>query len=216
MCKFCVIVVNRIIIHVGKDMKMKVGIMSRCSTLQQSNESSLEELRSICEKSDYEIVEEYIENGVSGSKGKEDRKELQRMLSDCKKRKFEKLIVWELSRLGRSLPHLVNTLQEMKDSGVDLYSVREGIDTSTSMGKTMFGLIGVFSEFELEVRKDRVQRGIEHYRKKHNTWGRKKSITDEQMDQCHGLRKSGLSIRKISSEVGISIGSVSKVLNTCL
>ena len=193
---------------------MKVGILSRISTSSQSNESGLEELRSICEKSDYEIVEEYVEV-VSGSKGKEDRSELSRMLSDCKKGKFEKLIVIELSRLGRSLSHLINTLQEMKDSNVDLYSVREGIDTSTSMGKTMFGLIGVFSEFELEVRKDRVQRGIEHYRKTHKTWGRKKSITDEQMDQCHGLRKSGLSIRKISSEVGISIGSVSKVLNTC-
>ena len=195
-------------------MKMKVGILSRISTSSQSNESGLEELRSICEKSDYEIVEEYVEV-VSGSKGKEDRSELSRMLSDCKKRKFEKLIVWELSRLGRSLSHLVNTLQEMNDSGVDLYSVREGIDTSTQMGKTMFGLLSVFSEFELQVRRDRCQRGIEHYRKTHNTWGRKKSITDEQMDQCHGLRKSGLSIRKISSEVGISTGSVSRVLNTC-
>ena len=193
---------------------MKVGILSRISTSSQSNESGLEELRSICEKSDYEIVEEYVEV-VSGSKGKDDRKELSRMLSDCKKRKFEKLIVWELSRLGRSLPHLVKTLQEMKDSGVDLYSVREGIDTSTSMGKTMFGLIGVFSEFELEVRKDRVQRGIEHYRKTHKTWGRKKTITDEQETNVVQLRKSGLSIRKISSEVGISTGSVSRVLSTC-
>ncbi len=195
-------------------MKMKVSILSRISTSQQSNESGLEELRKICEQSNYEIVEEYVEV-VSGSKGKEDRSELSRMLSDCKKRKFEKLIVWELSRLGRSLSHLVNTLQEMKDSDVDLYSVREGIDTSTSTGKVMFGLIGCFSEFELSVRKDRVQRGIDHYRKTHKTWGRKKTITDEQMDQCHGLRKSGLSIRKISSEVGISTGSVSRVLNTC-
>ena len=198
----------------GNNMKMKVSILSRISTSQQSNESGLEELRKICEQSNYEIVEEYVEV-VSGSKGKDERKELSRMLSDCKKRKFEKLIVWELSRLGRSLSHLVNTLQEMNDSGVDLYSVREGIDTSTQMGKTMFGLLGVFSEFELQVRRDRCQRGIEHYRKTHNTWGRKKSITDEQMDQCHGLRKSGLSIRKISSEVGISTGSVSRVLNTC-
>ena len=193
---------------------MKVGILSRISTSSQSNESGLEELRSICEKSDYEIVEEYVEV-VSGSKGKDERTELSRMLYDCKKRKFKKLIVWELSRLGRSLPHLVNTLQEMKDSGVDLYSVREGIDTSTSMGRTMFGLIGVFSEFELEVSKDRVQRGIDHYRKTHKTWGRKKTITDEQETNVVQLRKSGLSIRKISSEVGISTGSVSRVLSTC-
>ena len=193
---------------------MKVGILSRISTSTQSNDSSLNQLHSICCKKNYDIVEEYVEI-ISGSKGKDERSELQRMLSDCKKRKFEKLIVWELSRLGRSLPHLVNTLQEMKDSGVDLYSVREGIDTSTSMGKTMFGLIGVFSEFELEVRKDRVQRGIDHYRKTHKTWGRKKTITDEQETNVVQLRKSGLSIRKISSEVGISSGSVSRVLNTC-
>ena len=74
---------------------MKVGILSRVSTSSQDNESGLEELRKICEKSDYEIVEEYVEV-VSGSKGKDERKELQRMLSDCKKRKFEKIIVWEL------------------------------------------------------------------------------------------------------------------------
>lgn len=193
---------------------MKVGILTRVSTNQQSNESGLEELYSLCEKSDYEIVEQY-EEVVSGSKGKDERIELQRMLSDCKKRKFDKLIVWELSRLSRSLSHLVNILKEMNDSGVDLYSVREGIDSSTQMGKTMFGMVGVFSEFELQVRKDRVQRGIDHYRKTHKTWGRKKSITDNQIDQVHGLRKSGLSIRKISSEVGISTGSVSKVLSTC-
>jgi DNA invertase Pin-like site-specific DNA recombinase len=193
---------------------MKVGILTRVSTSQQSNESGLEELRKICEKSDYEIVEQY-EEVVSGSKGKDDRKEVQRMLSDCKKRKFDKLIVWELSRLSRSLPHLVNILKEMNDSGVDLYSVREGIDSSTQMGRTMFGMVGVFSEFELQVRKDRVQRGIDHYRKTHKTWGRKKTITDEQENLIHQLRNSGLSIRKICSEVNLSIGSVSKVLNTC-
>jgi|TARA_B110000858_G_C17607042_1_gene382730 DNA invertase Pin-like site-specific DNA recombinase len=193
---------------------MKVGVLSRISTSQQSNESGLEELRKICEKSDYEIVEEYVEV-VSGSKGKDDRKEVQRMLSDCKKRKIQKLVVWELSRLSRSLPHLVNILKEMNDSGVDLYSVREGIDSSTQMGRTMFGMVGVFSEFELQVRKDRVQRGIDHYRKTHKSWGRKKTITDEQENNIHQLRNSGLSIRKICKEVGLSIGSVSKVLNTC-
>ena len=97
---------------------MKVSILTRISTSSQSNDSSLNELRSICKKKDYDIVEEYVEV-VSGSKGKDERSELRRMLSDCKKGKFEKLIVIELSRLGRSLSHLINTLQEMKDSGVE-------------------------------------------------------------------------------------------------
>jgi len=192
---------------------MKVSILSRVSTSSQDNESGLEELRSLCEKSGYEIVEEYVEV-VSGSKGKEDRKELQRMLSDCKKRKFEKVIVWELSRLGRSLSNLVSTLQEMNDCGVDLYSVREGIDTSTSMGKTMFGLIGVFSEFELGVRKDRVNRGIEHYRKTNETWGRPKSYTVEFKNNVVELKDSGLSLRKISSQLDCSTSLVQRVLKS--
>ena len=192
---------------------MKVSILSRVSTSSQDNESGLEELRSLCEKSGYQIVEEYVEV-VSGSKGKEDRKELQRMLSDCKKRKFEKVIVWELSRLGRSLSNLVTTLQEMNDCGVDLYSVREGIDTSTSMGKTMFGLIGVFSEFELGVRKDRVNRGIEHYRKTHESWGRPKSYTVEFENNVVNLKDSGLSLRKISSQLDCSTSLVQRVLKS--
>ena len=192
---------------------MKVSILTRISTSSQSNDSSLNELRSICKKKDYDIVEEYVEV-VSGSKGKDERSELRRMLSDCKKGKFEKLIVIELSRLGRSLSHLINTLQEMKDSGVDLYSVNEGIDTSTQMGKTMFGLLGVFSEFKLQVRRDRCQRGIEHYRKTHKTWGRKKSITDEQENKVVQLRTEGLSIRNVSKEVGISTASVQRILKT--
>ncbi len=195
-----------------RGVPMNVSILSRISTSEQSNESGLEELRLICEKKGYNIVEEYVEV-VSGSKGKDERKELQRMLSDCKKGKFEKVIVWELSRLGRSLGHLVNTLQEMSDCGVDLYSVREGIDTSTQMGKTMFGLIGVFSEFELQVRKDRVQRGIDHYRKNHRYWGRRKSYDDQFKNNVIKLREQGLSLRKISSELDCSTSMVQRILN---
>ena len=196
----------------NKGVPMKVSILSRISTSDQSNESGLQELRELCSQKGYEVVEEYVEV-VSGSKGKDERKELQRMLSDCKKGKFEKLIVWELSRLGRSLSHLVTTLQEMSDCGVDLYSIREGIDTSTQMGKTMFGLIGVFSEFELQVRKDRVQRGIDHYRKTHKNWGRRKSYNKVFEQKVIKLREQGLSFRKISSELDCSTSMVQRVLN---
>lgn len=196
----------------NRGVPMKVSILSRISTSDQSNESGLQELRELCSQKGYEVVEEYVEV-VSGSKGKDERKELQRMLSDCKKGKFEKLIVWELSRLGRSLSHLVTTLQEMSDCGVDLYSVREGIDTSTQMGKTMFGLIGVFSEFELQVRKDRVQRGIDHYRKTHKNWGRRKSYNKVFEQKVIKLREQGLSFRKISSELDCSTSMVQRVLN---
>ena len=193
---------------------MKVALLSRISTSDQSNESALEELKRVALNKGFDIYDVY-EEVVSGAKGIEEREQLQRLLSDAKKGCFQAIYVWELSRLSRNLRNLINIIQELDDIGVTLYSLREGVSTDTHSGKMFISLLGIMSQWELSVRADRVARGIKHYRKTHKTWGRKKSITDEQMDQCHGLRKSGLSIRKISSEVGISTGSVSRVLNTC-
>ena len=77
----------------------------------------------------------------------------------------------------------------------------------------MFGLIGVFSEFELQVRKDRVQRGIDHYRKTHKNWGRRKSYNKVFEQKVIKLREQGLSFRKISSELDCSTSMVQRVLN---
>ena len=193
---------------------MKVALLSRISTSDQSNESALEELKRVALNKGFDIYDVY-EEVVSGAKGVEEREQLQRLLSDAKQGCFGAVYIWELSRLSRNLRNLINIIQELDDIGVTLYSLREGVSTDTNSGKMFISLLGIMSQWELSVRADRVARGIEHYRKTHKTWGRKKSITDEQIDQCHGLRKSGLSIRKISSEVGISTGSVSRVLNTC-
>ena len=158
----------------------------------------------------YDIYEEV----VSGAKGIEEREQLQRLLSDAKKGCFQAIYVWELSRLSRNLRNLINIIQELDDIGVTLYSFREGVSTDTNSGKMFISLLGIMSQWELSVRADRVARGIEHYRKTHKSWGRKKSITDEQENKVIQLRDDGLSIRNVSKEVGISTASVQRILKS--
>ena len=77
------------------------------------------------------------------------------------RRKFNKILVWDVSRLGRSLQHLVEFLNEVNSVGCDLYIHQSGLDTSTPSGKMMFQMIGVFSEFEREMISERVKLGLD-------------------------------------------------------
>ena len=111
---------------------MNVAIYVRVSTQQQTTENQLLELYEVCERNDWTVVEEYNET-VSGTKGQTDREELNRMMIDASRRKFEKVVVWSVDRIGRDMKHLVSVLSQMKDLNVDLYSYKQGIDTSTTM-----------------------------------------------------------------------------------
>ena len=103
---------------------MNVAIYVRVSTQQQTTENQLLELYEVCERNDWTVVEEYNET-VSGTKGQSDREELNRMMIDASRRKFEKVVVWSVDRIGRDMKHLVSVLSQMKDLNVDLYSYKQ-------------------------------------------------------------------------------------------
>ena len=103
---------------------MNVAIYVRVSTQQQTTENQLLELYEVCERNDWTVVEEYNET-VSGTKGQTDREELNRMMIDASRRKFEKVVVWSVDRIGRDMKHLVSVLSQMKDLNVDLYSYKQ-------------------------------------------------------------------------------------------
>jgi DNA invertase Pin-like site-specific DNA recombinase len=105
---------------------MKIAIYVRVSTIQQTTENQLLELYEVCERNDWSVVEEYNET-VSGTKGVNDRKELERMLKDASRKKFDKVVIWSVDRLGRSMKHLVSVLSQLKDLDIDIYSYKQGI-----------------------------------------------------------------------------------------
>ena len=110
------------------------------------------------------------------------------------------------------MKELVLFLSDMKDKGVGICSVRQGFDTSTTMGEMMFQFVGILSSWEREMIRERTLAGLDRAKKEGKTLGRKSVITDEISSKIIGLRSIGRSIRDIASEVGVSRGTVSNVL----
>lgn len=189
---------------------MKVALYARVSTIDQNYEGQIEELRSLADRSGWEVVEVYSEK-VSGTKESEDRPELKRMMRDARWRKFEKVLVWSVDRLGRSMKNLVFILNELKDLKIDIFSYKQAIDTSTAMGSMFFQFLGIFSEFENTIRKERQIVGIRKAKERGVRFGRKPT-TESQVAKIRWLRKNGSSIRAICAEVKVSPNTVYGVL----
>lgn len=188
---------------------MNVGIFLRVSSISQSTENQRLELYEVCERNDWTIVEEYNET-VSGTKGEDERDELKRMLTDASRRKFDKLVVWSVDRLGRNMKHLVTVLSQMKDLDVDIYSYKQGIDTSTTMGSSFFYMVGIFAELENNMRSERQKIGIRRALESGAKFGRKSKLSKSVLTQIHSLREQGQSMRQISKELDISVATVHK------
>ena len=146
-------------------MSKRVCLYARVSKSSQSVERQITELEIVAARNDWEIVDRYIDHGISGSKGRQDRPQLDRMMKDSTKRKFDVVMVWSIDRLGRSLQHLIEILNDLNAKNVDLYFDQQAIDTTTPTGALMFSLLGAFAEFEKSIIRERVISGLENWKR---------------------------------------------------
>ena len=179
---------------------MKCAIYCRVSTAEQNTQMQVQELRDYCKRRDWEITDEFIDAGVSGSK--ESRPALNRLLADAKRRKFDAVLVYRYDRFARSLRQLVNALTEFDALGIHFISLHEGVDTSTPNGRLVFGIFASIAEFERELCRSRVRSGIAAARAKGKTLGRPRVVVD--IAQIRHLREQGCSWRAVSRELGIA------------
>ena len=193
-------------------MTRKVAIYTRVSTLDQTIENQLIELRDHCSKMGWEIVKEYADKGLSGTLSRDKRPALNSLIKDAYRKKFDAVVCWDISRIGRSMKELVLFLSDMKDRNIGIVSVRQGFDTSTSMGEIMFQFVGILSSWEREMIRERTLAGLDRAKREGKTLGRKKVINDEITTKIIELRNAKKSIRAIASEVGVSVGTVSNTL----
>ena len=191
-------------------MNMKVAIYTRVSTQQQTVQNQLLELYEVCERNDWTVVEEYSEV-ISGTKGVEERSELERMLIDASRRKFDKVVIWSVDRVARSMKHLIQVLSQLDDLDIDIYSYKQGIDTSTTMGKSFFHMVGIFAELEHNLLSERQKIGIKRALENGAKFGRKTIIDDLMISNVVPLREKGLAIRKIADQLDINRGVVLKI-----
>jgi DNA invertase Pin-like site-specific DNA recombinase len=183
---------------------MKAFLYARVSTLNGQNpEMQLAELRDYCARRGFDIVGEFVDAGISGSK--ERRPQLDAMLAACRKRQTDAVIVYRYDRFARSLRQLVNALAEFDALGIHFISLHEGVDTSTPNGRLVFGIFASIAEFERELIRDRVRSGLASARAKGKPLGRPRVAVDA--DKIARLRSQGASWRNISKQLGISIGT---------
>jgi DNA invertase Pin-like site-specific DNA recombinase len=187
---------------------MRVALYGRVSTAEQNAAMQIDELRAYCGRRQWDIIEEFIDSGVSGSK--ESRPALNRLLADAKRRKFDTVLVYRYDRFARSLRQLVNALAEFDALGIHFVSLHEGVDTSTPNGRLVFGIFASIAEFERELIRGRVRSGLAAARARGKRIGRPNSDVD--VVRIAQLRASNVSWREIERTVGVSARTVRRAL----
>ena len=188
---------------------MRVVKYQRVSTSKQDYENQTKALDKQIELLGWDCVGEYKEV-VSGVK--DTRPQLQKMIEDARLRKFDRVIVFALDRLGRKIVQVVNTIHSLEECGVHLFVVKESVDTSNSQGKIFANFISIFSQLERDMMISRQKEAIDRIRTSGGKWGKGKLISQEQRDRIVALRTQGLSYRGICKEVDVSLGSVQHTL----
>jgi DNA invertase Pin-like site-specific DNA recombinase len=195
----------------------RVALYARVSTDGQTTENQLRELRATVERHGWVVVGEYVDHGISGAKGRRDRPQFDALLRAVARRQFDAVAAWSVDRLGRSLQDLVAFLSDLQAKRVDLYLHQQSLDTSTPSGKAMFGMLGVFAEFERSIIQERIQAGLARARAKGITLGRpmlnhkagQKAAIEQRIRE---LAAEGMGKQKIARTLGIGVSVAQRVL----
>jgi DNA invertase Pin-like site-specific DNA recombinase len=189
---------------------MRSAIYARVSTKDQSCEMQMRDLRAYCAARGFTIIREYIDIGQSGAK--DSRPELNELMADARKRKFDSILVWRFDRFARSTKHLLLALEEFRSLGVQFISYQENIDTSSPLGQALFTIVSAVAQLERDLIRERVVAGIRNARANGRQLGRPRRIVSH--EHILQLRKEGNSIRQISAKLGIGYGTVRKRLES--
>ena len=189
----------------------RVAIYARVSTDGQSVDNQLQELRQVAKRHDWQIVHEFVDQGVSGAKGRTQRPSFDKLCKAAMRREVDLIAAWSVDRLGRSLQHLITFLGEIHAKGVGLYLHQQGIDTTTPSGKAMFQMCGVFAEFERAMIRERVKAGLARAKTQGKKLGRPR-VPAYIERKVHAGRIKGMGMKAIARELQIGTGTVQRIL----
>jgi len=190
----------------------RIALYARVSTDKQTCENQLQELRAIAERMNYTIVAEFIDNGISGMKTRQDRPALDQLMKSATQRKFDMVMCWSIDRLGRSLQNLEEILNELQATRIDLFFLQQGMDTSTPSGRMIFSVFGAIGEFERNLIRERVIAGQKRAVANGVKMGRPSKMNDGMQSAIQLLREKGMGIKQIAKELKVGIGTVYSVL----
>ena len=195
----------------GEIFMKRVAIYLRVSTSKQETSNQRRELEAVAARSGWQIVKIYEDAGISGAKGRDQRPGLDAMMKAVNSKEFDMVATWSVDRLGRSLTDLLCILQGLHEKGIDLFLHQQGLDSSTTAGKAMFQMLGVFAEFERGIIRERVNAGLARARANGTKLGRRpvKPAVEARIRQ---LRAKGTGILKIGRTLGVGTSVVQRVV----
>ncbi len=188
---------------------MKAAIYARVSTANNGQDPAMQtrELHDYCHRRGWEIAGEYVDVGISGAK--DSRPELNRLVADAHRRRFDAVVVWKFDRFARSVSHLLRALETFKALGVEFISLSEQMDTTTPTGKMVFTVLAAVAELERSLIAERVRAGLRNARAKGKRLGRPRVILDAH--RIAALRAQGLGWKKIARQLGCGVSTVLRV-----
>ena len=197
---------------------VRAALYTRVSTDSQTTDNQRQALTAEAARRGWLIVAEYEDAGISGAKSRDKRPGLDSMLTDATRGKFDVLMSWAVDRIGRSLRDLLNTLGDLEGAHVDLYLHQQGLDTRTPSGRAMFGMLGIFAEFERSMIQARIRAGLDKRRRDGKRLGRPALGREKDIDaratgsdkrrEAEKLLRSGASLTRVIKTTGLGSSTV--------
>jgi len=187
--------------------QLKIAIYARVSTKTgQDPEMQLAELREYTRNRRWKIAGEYVDKGISGAS--DSRPELNRLMADASRRRFDVVAVWKFDRFARSVSHLLRALETFRALGIEFVSLSESIDTSTPTGKMVFTVLASVAELERTLIGERVRAGLRNAKTRGMRLGRP-PLEDLSVAEMQRLRrerlKSRISFKGLAEKYGVSV-----------
>jgi DNA invertase Pin-like site-specific DNA recombinase len=194
-----------LVILSGEANAMKVAIYARVSTTNHGQDAGMQtrEMHQFSEARGWTLADVYVNSGISGAK--DSRPELNRLMADAHKRRFDVVCVWKFDRFARSVSHLLRALETFQALGIEFVSLSEQLDTSTPTGKMVFTVLGAVAELERSLIAERVRAGLRNAKAKGKRLGRPRKVVDA--SKIATLRAQGRSWRTIARQLGMSARS---------
>jgi DNA invertase Pin-like site-specific DNA recombinase len=195
-------------------MTKRVALYARVSTDGQSVENQLEELKGIAFRHNWQVISIFSDRGISGTKGREGRPQFDKLLRAVNSREVDMVAAWSVDRLGRSLQHLVSFLGDLQAKDVNLFLLKQGLDTSTPSGRAMFQMLGVFAEFEAAMIRERVRAGVARAKRNGTKSGRpigRPKLDVKREKAVRTALAAGSGILSVAKKVGVGTGTVQRI-----
>ena len=189
---------------------MRTALYARVSTKNHGQDVQVQtrDLEQFTEARGWQLVDSYLDTGFCGAKDR--RPELDRLMADAHRRRFDVVVVWKFDRFARSVSHLLRALETFQSLGIEFVSLTEGVDTSTPMGKMVFTVLGAVAELERSLIVERVKAGLRNARAKGKRLGRPRRTVD--VSRVATLRSQGIGWREIAGELGVGVGTLYRVV----